>query len=182
MTLVGASTKVIPAGLAPQPGIVNYFIGNDPKKWRSGIRTYGKVDYAQIYPGVDLVFYGNQRRLEYDFVVAPGADPGRIAWQIDGARAKLDTAGNLALDAPNDLATFEKPLVYQMDGGRRTSVEGAFVVAGNQVRFHIGSYDRARALIIDPKDRYPTDAYPRQDQGRGGLVGCEKALDDLAKT
>jgi uncharacterized protein (TIGR03437 family) len=150
MTLVGASTKVIPAGLAPQPGIVNYFIGNDPKEWRSGIRTYGKVDYAQIYPGVDLVFYGNQRQLEYDLVVAPGADPGRIAWKIDGARVALDAAGNLALDAPNGLATFEKPLVYQMDGGRKTKVEGAFVVAGGRVRFRIGNYDRSKPLIIDP--------------------------------
>jgi uncharacterized protein (TIGR03437 family) len=150
MTLIGASTEVTPAGLAPLPGIVNYFIGNDPKKWRTGIHTYGKVAYAQIYPGVDLVFYGNQRQLEYDFVVAPGADPGQIAWKIDGARAALDAAGNLALDAPNGLATFEKPLVYQMESGRRTTVEGAFVLAGNQVRFHIGRYDRSKPLIIDP--------------------------------
>ena len=150
MTLIGASTEVAPAGLAPLPGIVNYFIGNDPKKWRTGIRTYGKVSYAQIYPGVDLVFYGNQRQLEYDFVVAPGADPGRIAWKIDGAHAALDSAGNLALDAANGLATFEKPLVYQMEGGRKTTVEGAFVLAGNQVRFHTGRYDRSKPLIIDP--------------------------------
>jgi uncharacterized protein (TIGR03437 family) len=150
MTLIGASTEVTPAGLAPLPGIVNYFIGNDPKKWRTGIRTYGKVAYAQIYPGVDLVFYGNQRQLEYDFVVAPGADPNRIAWKIDGAQAAVDAAGNLALDAANGLATFEKPLVYQMEGGRKTTVAGAFVVAGNQVRFNIGRYDRSKPLIIDP--------------------------------
>jgi hypothetical protein len=90
MSLIGANAKANAVGLAPQPGVVSYFIGNDPKNWRSGIPTYGKVNYGQIYPGVDLIFYGNQRQLEYDFVVAPGADPSRIAWRIDGARASVD--------------------------------------------------------------------------------------------
>src|ERR1035438_585006 len=70
MSLIGANPQANPAGLARQPGVVSYFIGNDPKRWRSGIPTYGKVEYPQVYPGVDLVFYGNQRQLEYDFVVA----------------------------------------------------------------------------------------------------------------
>ena len=150
MSLIGANPKANAVGLAPQPGVVSYFIGNDPKKWRSGIPTYGKVEYPQIYPGVDLVFYGNQRQLEYDFVVAPGADPSRIAWRIDGARASVDAEGNLALSAPNGPASFKKPVLYQMDGDRKTSVEGSFAVAGNQVRFRLGSYDHSRALIIDP--------------------------------
>src|ERR1019366_2082218 len=88
MSLIGANAQANAVGLAPPPGVVSYFIGNDPKNWRSGIPTYGKVGFPQIYPGVDLVFYGNQRQLEYDFVVAPGADPSRIAWRIDGARAR----------------------------------------------------------------------------------------------
>jgi hypothetical protein len=150
MSLIGANPKANAVGLAPQPGVVSYFIGNDPKNWRSGIPTYGKVEYPQIYPGVDLVFYGNQRQLEYDFVVAPGADPSRIAWRIDGARASVDAEGNLALSAPNGPASFKKPVVYQMDGDKKTSVEGRFAVAGNQVRFRLGSYDHSRALIIDP--------------------------------
>ena len=124
MSLIGANAKANAVGLAPQPGVVSYFIGNDPKKWRSGIPTYGKVKYPQIYPGVDLVFYGNQRQLEYDFVVAPGADPSRIAWRIDGARASVDAEGNLALSAPNGPASFKKPVLYQMDGDKKTSVEG----------------------------------------------------------
>jgi hypothetical protein len=97
MSLLGANPHAIPVGLNPLPGVVSYFIGNDPKYWRSGISTYGKVEYPQVYPGVDLVFYGNQRQLEYDFVAAPGADPGPIAWRIDGARPSVDAAGNLAL-------------------------------------------------------------------------------------
>src|ERR1039457_7078620 len=150
MSLIGANPEANAIGLARQPGVVNYFIGNDPKNWRSGIPTYGKVKYPQIYRGVDLVFYGNQRQLEYDFVVAPGADPNRIAWRIDGARASVDAEGNLALSAPNGPASFKKPVLYQMDGDKKTSVEGAFAVAGNQIRFRLGSYDHSRALIVDP--------------------------------
>ena len=156
MSLIGANAKANAVGLAPQPGVVSYFIGNDPKNWRSGIPTYGKVNYGQIYPGVDLIFYGNQRQLEYDFVVAPGADPSRIAWRIDGARASVDAEGNLALSAPNGPASFKKPVLYQMDGDKKTSVEGAFAVAGNQIRFRLGSYDHSRALIIDPVLSYAT--------------------------
>jgi uncharacterized protein (TIGR03437 family) len=150
MSLIGANAKANAVGVDRQPGVVSYFIGNDPKNWRSGILTYGKVAYPQIYPGVDLVFYGNQRQFEYDFVVAPGADPSRIAWRIDGARASVDAEGNLALSAPNGPASFRKPVLYQMDGDKKTSVEGSFAVAGNQIRFRLGSYDHSRALIIDP--------------------------------
>src|ERR1017187_6029749 len=150
MSLIGANPKANPVGLDPQPGVVSYFIGNDPKNWRSGIPTYGKVEYPQVYPGVDLVFYGNQRQLEYDFVVAPGADPSRIAWRIDGARASVDAEGNLVLSAPNGPASFKKPVLYQLDGNTKTSVEGSFAVAGNLVRFRLGGYDHSRALIIDP--------------------------------
>jgi hypothetical protein len=150
MSLIGANGEANGVGLAPQPGVVSYLIGNDPKNWRSGIPTYGKVNYAQIYPGVDLVFYGNQRQLEYDFVVAPGADPSRIAWRIDGAHASVDADGNLVLNAPNGPASFKKPVLYQMDGDKKTGVEGSFAVSGNQVRFRLGSYDHSRALIIDP--------------------------------
>src|ERR1035438_8741547 len=150
MTLIGANPQSNAVGLAPQPGLVSYFIGNDPKNWSSGITTYGKVEYPQIYPGVDLIFYGNQRQLEYDFVVAPGADPSRIAWRIDGARAHVDSQGNLVLRVPKGQASFKKPVLYQLDGDTKTSVEGSFAVAGNQVRFRLGSYDHSKALIVDP--------------------------------
>jgi len=156
MTLMGANLKASAAGEARQTGVVSYFIGNDPKKWRTGIPTYGKVDYAEIYPGVDLVFYGNQRQLEYDFVVAPGADPSRIIWRIDGARASVDADGNLILRAPGGLAIVRKPLVYQVVGDQKTTIEGAFVVAGKQVRFRLGTYDHSKPLVIDPVLSYVT--------------------------
>jgi hypothetical protein len=79
MSLVGARSDVVPEGLEPLPGITSYFIGNDPKKWRSGVPHFAKVRYKDIYPGIDLIYYGNaEGKLEYDFVVVPGADPGRI--------------------------------------------------------------------------------------------------------
>jgi len=145
MTLVGANADSRPAGLARRTGVVSYFIGNDPKKWRTGIPTFGKVNYAGIYPGVDLVFYGNQRQLEYDFVVAPGADPSHIAWRIDGA--KIDAQGNLVLDART---MFKKPVVYQKDGDDKVPVDGSFTIAGNRVGFRLGRYDHSKELIIDP--------------------------------
>jgi uncharacterized protein (TIGR03437 family) len=94
--------------------------------------------------------------LEYDFVVAPGADPSRIAWRIDGARASIDAEGNLVLSAPNGPASFKKPVLYQMNGDQKTPVEGSFAVAGHEIRFRLGSYDHSRALIIDPVLSYAT--------------------------
>ena len=156
MSLIGANAEAKPIALGRQSGVVSYFIGNDPKNWRSGIPTYGKVSYSQIYPGVDLVFYGNQRQLEYDFVVAPGADPSRIAWRIEGAHAGVDAVGNLTLRVASGPASFEKPRLYQMDGDKKTRVDGAFAVAGDEVRFQLGNYDHARALVIDPVLSYAT--------------------------
>lgn len=150
MKLVGANAATAITGADRLPGVVSYFIGNDPKKWHAGITTYGKVSYAQVYPGVDLVFYGNQRQLEYDFVVAPGADPGRIGWQIDGARATVDAEGNLVLTADHGPASFKKPVLYQMDGDTKIAVDGSFSVAGNRIGFRLGRYDRTKPLIIDP--------------------------------
>jgi len=150
MNLVGSNAAAAVSGVDPQPGVVSYLIGNDRKKWHSGIHTFGKVNYAQIYPGVDLVFYGNQRQLEYDFVVAPGADASKIVWKIDGAAATVDASGDLQLHAANGPASFKKPVIYQMDGDKKIRVDGAFEVAGNQVRFKVGDYDRSKKLIIDP--------------------------------
>ena len=92
-------------------------LGNDPAKWHTSVPTYARVRYAGVYPGVDLIYYGNQRQLEYDFVVAPGADPKPIRLRFDGAKAlKLDSAGSLVIAADNGEVAFHKPVVYQMAG------------------------------------------------------------------
>jgi len=155
MQLVGANPASTASGLEPQPGIVNFLAGRDPSKWHSGIPTYAKVNFANVYPGIDLVFYGNQRQLEYDFVVAPGADPKQIAWKIPRAALRLDRDGNLLLQADGP-ASFRKPTVYQMVNGNRVAIGGRYVIAGNLVRFALGKFDHAKPLIIDPVLTYAT--------------------------
>ena len=169
MKLVGASATTTITGLEPQSGVVSYLIGNDPKKWHTGIETFGKVNFAQVYPGVDLVFYGNQRQLEYDFVVAPGADASRIGWQIDGAKPNLDAEGNLVLSAANGPAGFKKPVLYQMDGDKKVAIEGVFTLAGNRIGFQLGSYDHAKPLIIDPVLTYASYLGGSNTDNIGGL-------------
>lgn len=150
MELIGANAAVSPAGVDRQPGVVNYFNGQNPKNWHTAIPTYAQVKSSDIYPGIDLVFYGNQRQLEYDFVVAPGADPRQIAWNISGAAPSLDKEGNLLLQGLHGPVRFKKPEIYQMERGSRVNVDGAYTIAGNQVRFALGPYDRKRTLTIDP--------------------------------
>src|SRR5437764_3759849 len=107
MKLVGANQAVKVTALDELPGKSNYFIGNDPKKWRTGVLTYGKVKYEGVYPGIDLVYYGNQRQLEYDFVVAPGADPKAITLAVGAGLSPHDHSGSvkppLRIDASGDL-------------------------------------------------------------------------------
>jgi hypothetical protein len=158
MQLAGANAELHPAGLEPLPGTANYILGNDPAKWQTGVSTYARVRYAGVYPGVDLVYYGNQRQLEYDFVVAPGADPKPIQLHFDGAKAlRLDGAGNLVIAAANGEVAFEKPAVYQLAGGIRQPIEGRFQLLGDSTAgFALGSYDRTKPLVIDPVLSYAT--------------------------
>ena len=101
MKLIGANPQPAVRGLAELPGKSNYFIGDDPSKWRTNVPTYGKVEYRDVYPGVSLVHYGNQQQLEYDFVVSPGADPGVIEFEAEGAeRIEIDDAGDLVMHVP----------------------------------------------------------------------------------
>src|ERR1700722_16236739 len=121
MKLAGAQPAHV-SGAEPLPGKVNYFIGADPAKWISGAATYRKVEYTQVYPGIDLVYYGKQRQLEYDFTVAPGADPSRIALEFSGAKPILDGAGDLQLAVDGAPLCLHKPIVYQIEGGNRKIV------------------------------------------------------------
>jgi len=168
MKLSDARAQANVAGVEKQGGVVNYFVGNDPKKWHAGIVTYGKVKYSGIYPGIDLVFYGNQSQLDYDFVIAPHADAAQIAWQIDGAKLSVDREGNLQLDAANGPASFKKPAIYQADGDKRLPVQGHYVIAGNKVSFALGAYDHSKPLVIDPILSYLTYLGGKLNSGSGG--------------
>jgi uncharacterized repeat protein (TIGR01451 family) len=152
MKLVGANPAAVLTGADPLPGKSNYLIGNDPHKWHRGIPQFGGVRYASVYPGIDLIFYGNQGHLEYDFRVAPGADPSQAELQFDGA-SKLELSGGDLILTGEDAGglRLQAPQVYQRDGDRHKPVAGRFVLrAANRVGFEIGAYDHSRELIIDP--------------------------------
>jgi hypothetical protein len=158
MSLAGSSMAPAAQGLDPLPGTINYFLGTDPSQWRTNVPTFGKVQYGDIYPGIDLVYYGNQGQLEYDFNVKPGADPGQIALSFQGARSlSLDSGGNLILGTSGGNVVVHKPVVYQSVGGTNQGVAGSFELDGSgQVRFALGSYDHSLPLVIDPILAYST--------------------------
>jgi hypothetical protein len=133
------------------PGKVNRYFGNDPRQWKTGIATFGKVAYKDIYPGIDIVYYGNQKQLEFDFVVRPGADPGAIRMKVGGAGSlTVDGSGALMLDQNRDLR-IALPAVYQEVRGVRTKIAGHYQIRGHdEVAFAVKSWDRTQPLVIDP--------------------------------
>jgi hypothetical protein len=171
MRLVSANRAAKIAPLDELPGSVNYFIGSDPRNWRTNAPTYRKVKYSGVYPGVDLIYYGNQGQLEYDFVMAPGADPRAIRLAIETGDSKagnrnrqvrIAANGELIVETDGGEVRFRKPLIYQpaadsaasRAGGRATRqyVAGRFaLLAENQIGFAIGPYDHSKPLIIDPR-------------------------------
>jgi hypothetical protein len=151
MRLVGSNHAAQASLLEPLEPKLNYFIGNDPSRWRTDIPTYGKARYQNVYAGIDVVYYGNGDQLEYDFIVAPGADPGRIALDFAGARRiRADRRGDLLIDGEYGTLRFDRPVIYQEVNGRRQKVAGKFVVAADRVHFEVGKFDHTRTLIIDP--------------------------------
>jgi len=158
LKLVNANPNAQVSGLDPLGAQSNYLIGNDPQKWHKAVTNYSKVRYAAIYPGVDLIFYGNQRQLEYDFVVGPGADPKSIVLNLDGAeKAAIDPQGDLVLEAGEGSLRLHKPFAYQETDGVRNEVPCSFVLAAdNHIRFQVADYDSSRPLILDPVLSYST--------------------------
>jgi plastocyanin len=173
MKLLGADPRPAIEGREELPGKSHYFIGNDPKKWRTDIPQYARVEYKDVYPGVSLAYYGNQGQLEYDFVVSPGGDPQRIRLGIDGAEEiHVDAKGDLVLSLPGGKVVEKAPVVYQEVDGARKAVEGRFVVRGRgEVGFEVGAYEGDRPLVLDPVLLYATylggSAY---DEGLGIAV------------
>jgi hypothetical protein len=170
MKLAGANPAPVLTGIDELPGKVNYLIGNDPHAWHTGVPLYSQVRSEQVYPGVDLVFHGDEQQLEYDFVISPGADPSRVAFQIAGANGiELDARGDLVLHTPNSQILMHKPVMYQPIGTERRPVNGGFVLrAKDEVGFRVAPYDRSQPLVIDPTISYATFlGGAGQDQGAG---------------
>ena len=139
-------------GLEKLPGISNYFIGNDPAQWHTNVPQYARIQFEGVYPGIDQVWYGNQRRLEYDFVVAPGADAKQIQVAYEGVESlRVEANGDLVLRTALGEMRQQKPRVYQEIGGRQVEVAAQYaIVARNRVSFELAGYDRKRGLRIDP--------------------------------
>jgi hypothetical protein len=186
LRLVGAKPHAAVTGSEELPGKANYFIGNDPKKWRTNVPTYEKVRYHNVYPGVDLEYYGNQGgQLEYDFIVAPGADPSAIALDVGAVREpplRIDRDGDLVISAKGGEIRFHKPQVYQEQStvdspqftvqgetrkpkvvNRQSTIvhrqfrEGRFRLDGqNRIHFALGPYEHSKPLVIDPELVYST--------------------------
>jgi hypothetical protein len=152
MKLVKANRAARVIGTEELPGKSNYFLGNDPKKWRSNVPTYAKVKYEGIYSGIDLVYYGNQRQLEYDFVVAPGADPHRIWFDVRGAKhISRNLHEDLVLQMADGDIHWRKPVAYQENNGERQEIAAHYVIRHkNRVGFELAAYDLRRPLFIDP--------------------------------
>ncbi len=158
LQLKGVNTRARFEGLEALPGITNYFIGSDPAKWVTKIPQFGRVTMHEAYPGVDMTYYGNQRRLEYDFEVKPGGDPGVIRINYVGAdSARVDGDGNLRLAIKGRDVVFQAPVVYQDDKGIRTPLKGRYIPTGDrELGFEVENYDKTRKLIIDPVLSYGT--------------------------
>ena len=159
MQLVGANPESEGTGTEQLAAKVNYFIGHDPTQWRTNIPTFTRVKYQDVYPGIDLVYYGNgEQQLEYDFVVAPGADPAAIRLAFEGSRwTGVDAGGDLVIETADEAIRMLKPVVYQIVDGIRHEIHGEIVPLNqNQVGFKVGTYDHDKPLVIDPVLVYST--------------------------
>jgi hypothetical protein len=171
MRLEGANASTLVSGTSPLPGKSNYFIGNDRSKWRQNIPQFARVQYKAVYPGVDLLYYGNQGQLEYDFRIAPNSDPNQIALSFTGATVHVDAgdSGDLILSTSNGDVRFHAPHIYQTAAPAPGSASGKAInaneetvagsfrqLADNKIGFTIGKYDHSRELVIDPILSYST--------------------------
>jgi len=158
MRVLGGNAHPQIAAGSQLPGVSNYFIGNDRSQWHSNVPQFARVSYRDVYPGVNLAFYGVQKQLEFDFIVAPGASAAPIQLGISGAKKiATDDAGNLLLSSSAGDVSLHKPVAYQEKSGARQLVGARFVLqARNRVSFELGNYDHSRKLVIDPSVSYAT--------------------------
>jgi len=172
MSLVGAAATPQIDGVDKLSGKANYFVGNDPKQWNTNVPLFAKVKVRDIYPGVDLLYYGSQQQLEYDFIVEPGGDSHFITMNFSGAKnLSLDAQGDLVLRVDNKDVRLLKPVAYQeVDGQKREVASSYELKSARQVGFHVAAYDRSRPLIIDPVLAYSTYL-----GGSGGNNGGDSA-------
>ena len=157
MGLAGANHWAKVSGVELLKGKTNYLIGSDKNQWKTGIPNYKKVQYEAVYPGIDLVYYGNQRKLEYDFIVQPGADPENIRLKFSGVEGYSIESGDLVLRTDGGQVIQQAPIIYQQVDGKRKKVEGNYkFLDEGLVAFHLGDYDKTKTLVIDPVLHFST--------------------------
>ena len=158
ISLVGGNAEPAIEGLSRTAGVSNYLIGGDRSQWHTNIPTYAQVAYRDVYAGIDMVYHGTGRRLEYDFVVAPGADPNSIRVKLDGTQGlAIDSQGNLVIHTAAGDLTEHAPVLYQQVGATQVPVAGSFALhSDGTVGFSIGAYDTTKPLVIDPVLTYST--------------------------
>ncbi len=149
---VGANLNPMIEGVSGLPAKSNYFLGSDPAKWRVGVPRYSKVRYSKLYPGTDLIYYGRDGQLEYDLVLAAGADPHRIRFAVSGVdQLNLNAQGDVALTIGSSQVTMRKPFVYQEVAGEKHAVKADYVLLSkDEVGLQIGPYDSGKSLVVDP--------------------------------
>ncbi|MEO8427768.1 MAG: SBBP repeat-containing protein [Verrucomicrobiota bacterium] len=171
LTLIGADSSASANPEQELPGKVSYFIGNDPAKWHPAVPTFARVRFRQVYPGIDWLCYGNRQHLEYDFLIAPGADPSQIALRFEGVnKIEIDTMGDLVIRAAGGEIRQHKPNIFQDIAGEKHFVEGGyFLINDHQVGFRLAPYEPTHSLVIDPTLVYST------------FFGSSNAVADLGK-
>ena len=168
MKLLGANANPSLRGEAELPGKSNYFSGKDTTQWQTNIPTYARVKYEAVYDGIDLVYYGNQQQLEYDFVVQPGAHPETIRFGFEGVeKVTLNAAGELVLQTAAGEVKQHKPVIYQEVNGKRQQIAGSYVLGDGEVGFAVGDYDLSEPLVIDPVIVYATATGTNGVSGNG---------------
>jgi hypothetical protein len=180
MELIGANKHAALRREDEQITKTNYFIGNDPAKWQTDIPNYGRVQYSEIYPGIDLIYYGNQHRLEHDFVIAPHADPARIRISIGGTeKVRIDpVSGDLILTVGHSELRLLKPVTYQESSRQRISVASSYrLFAEDKIGFEVAAYNHSRPLTIDPVLVYSTYVGGSGDGNGNGDQGNAIAVD-----
>lgn len=184
--LSGANPGARIAGEVPQDSKSNYFIGNDPGKWHTAVPNFARVRYAEVYPGIDLIYYGKDGSLDYDWIVSPGADPRKIRMIFDPAdRLRIDKHGDLVIQVEGQVDgravgneyRHKKPVIYQEVAGKRVAVAGSWTLHGNEGSFRLGAYDRERELVIDP----PL-VYSSYYGGTGSDYAYAVAVDSIGNT
>jgi hypothetical protein len=157
MKLAGANPSAPILGEGRQVSTSNYFVGRDASQWRTSVPNFGRARYSNLYPGIDLVYYGHDGSLEYDWIVSRAADPKSIRLSFEGAdRVRIDKLGDLVVRQGRNEYRHKKPVVYQEAAGKHIEVAGAWILHGKEAGFRIGTYDRGQPLVIDPVLIYST--------------------------